>query len=111
MSVTKNPRVLLIVLTVLVTTVLVHAVFAVWWMVVAFGKANPPSFDWTGSLATSGIAIAVVLAAGLVVQRLLGHTGIVEAAVQPVPAPPHPAVRPVSEKTVVVTRRRPVTSA
>jgi hypothetical protein len=108
--VTKNLPVLLVVLTALVTTTLIHAGFAVWWMVVAFGKANPPAFDWAASLTASGIATAVVLVAGLVAQRLAGGTvgGIIEQEVEAVPA--RPAPRPASEATVIVTRRR-VTSA
>jgi hypothetical protein len=104
--VTKNLPALLVVLTALVMTVLIHAGFALWWMVVAFGKANPPAFDWAASLTTSAIATAVVLVAGLVVLRLGG--GITETEVEPAPA--RPAPRPASEKTVVVPRRR-VTSA
>ena len=108
----KNLPVALVGLTALVTTVLVHAVFSVWWMIEAYGKATPPPFDWASSLTISGVVTAVVLMAGLVVQRIAGGAvgGITEDEV--LAAPPDRAVqRPASEATVVVTTRRRVTSA
>ena len=102
-------------LTALVTTVVVHAAFAVWWMVEAYGVATPPPFDWAGSLATSGIITALVLVAGLVVQRLAGGTVGDAASDEVVTAPPaRPGMRPTStatvEETVIVPARRRVTS-
>lgn len=110
---TKNLPAVLVGLTVLVTTVLVHAGFAVWWMVEAYGKANPPPFNWVSSLATSGILTAVVLAAGLVVQRIAGGNvgGITEDEVEISDKTVIRPVRPASEATVVVPRRQRVTSA
>ena len=110
---TRNLPAALVGLTVLVTSVLVHAGFAVWWMVEAYGKANPPPFNWVGSLTTSGILTAVVLAAGLVVQRIAGGNvdGITEDEVEVQPQPAARPVRPASEATVVVPRRQRVTSA
>lgn len=58
-------------LTALVTSGLVHAGYAVWWMsqTLVHGHAT---FDWMGTLTVSGTASAVVLIAGLVVRRLVG---------------------------------------
>lgn len=110
---TKNLPAVLVGLTALVTTVLVHAGFAVWWMVEAYGKANPPPFEWASSLATSGIVTALVLAAGLIVQRIAGGNvgGITEDEVEVPAKPVARPVRPASEATVVVPRRQRVTSA
>jgi hypothetical protein len=60
-------------LTALVTSGLVHAGYAIWWLagMEMFGHA---AFDWSGALTVSGTATAIVLIAGLVVRRLVaGH--------------------------------------
>lgn len=56
-------------LTALITSALVHAGYAIWWLsqVIARGHA---AFDWTGALAVSGTATTIVLIAALVVRRL-----------------------------------------
>jgi len=106
----KNFPAALVVLIALVTTMVVHAVFAVWWMVEAYGKAHPPRFDWVGSLATSGIVTALGVIAGLVVYRLVGGAASDEIVAAPVRPTARPA-RPASEATVIVTSRQRVTSA
>jgi hypothetical protein len=68
-------------LTALVTSGLVHAGYAIWWLadMLIGGHA---AFDWSGALTVSGTASAIVLAAGLVVRRLVGSqtSGETEAA-------------------------------
>ena len=75
-------------LTALVTSVLVHAGYATWWLahMLVGGQA---AFDWSGALMVSGMASAIVLTAGLVVRRLVsGHApGETEAAPVAVPVP------------------------
>ena len=60
---------LLVGLTALVTSALVHAGYAIWWLsqVVSRGHA---AYDWTGALAVSGTATTIVLIAALIVRRL-----------------------------------------
>ena len=88
---------LLVGLTALVTSGLVHAGYGIWWLFESiFSHA---SYDWTGALAVSGTATAVVLLAGLVVRRLV-------AAHRP-PASPEqaPATQPLSAGVAVRTDR------
>lgn len=54
-------------LTALVTSGLVHAGYAILWLV----HARHVAFDWSGALTLSGTASAIVLIAGLVVRRLV----------------------------------------
>jgi hypothetical protein len=107
----KNFPAALVVLIALVTTTLVHAVFAVWWMVEAYGKAHPPRFDWVGSLATSGIVTALGLVVALVVYRLVGGTPSDQVVAAPPARPTARPARPASEVTVIVPSRHPLTSA
>ena len=107
----KNFPAALVVLIALVTTMVVHAVFAVCWMVEAYGKAHPPRFDWVGSLATSGILTGLVVVVGLVVYRLIGGASSDEAAAAPTVRPAARPARPASEATVIVPARQRVTSA
>lgn len=58
-------------LTALVTSGLVHAGYAVWWLSQALIHGHAV-FDWTGALTVSGSATAAVLIAGLIVRRLVG---------------------------------------
>ncbi|HEY4167750.1 MAG TPA: hypothetical protein VGM96_13280 [Reyranella sp.] len=58
-------------LTALITSGLVHAGYAIWWLAHALGGGHA-AFDWTGALTVSGTASAVVLIAGLVVRRMMG---------------------------------------
>ena len=74
-------------LTALVTSGLVHAGYAVWWMSQTLLHGHS-TFDWIGALTASGTASAIVLIAGLVVRRLVG-------AHAPAPTNPLPAVVPV----------------
>jgi hypothetical protein len=69
--VTKVLPVILVAVTALITTAIVEAFYALFYVWhVAFG-GTPPSYDWAGSLSVSGIATAVVLLAGVFAQRLL----------------------------------------
>ena len=65
-------------LTALVTSALVHAGYAVWWLahVLIGGQA---AFNWTGALTVSGTASAIVLIAGLVVRRMVSSDAPAEA--------------------------------
>lgn len=58
-------------LTALITSGLVHAGYAVWWLVHAL-TGRHAAFDWTGALTVSGIASATVLIIALLVRRLVG---------------------------------------
>ena len=100
-----------VVVTALLTTLVVHAGFTVWWAFEAYGKAKPPAFDWVGALAASGIATTVVLVAGVVIQRLAGGTVGNIAAREVEAQPTRPPSRPAIEPTVVVTGRSRPTSA
>ena len=73
-------------LTALVTSGLVHAGYAVWWLsqVLIQGHA---AFDWTGALTVSGTATAVVLIAGLIVRRLVGGHRPAQTDTTPVAVP------------------------
>ena len=72
-------------LTALITSGLVHAGYALWWLahMLIGGHA---AFDWSGALAVSGTASAIVLTAGLVVRRLVSGRRP-EAAPVAVPVP------------------------
>jgi ABC-type antimicrobial peptide transport system permease subunit len=65
-------------LTALVTSALVHAGYAVWWLahMLIGGHA---AFNWTGALTVSGTASAIVLIAGLIVRRMVSSDAPVEA--------------------------------
>lgn len=81
-------------LTALVTSALVHAGYAVWWLahMLIGGHA---AFNWTGALTVSGTASAIVLIAGLIVRRMVSSDAPVEATAR-VAAPvrvPSEAVR------------------
>ena len=79
-------------LTALVTSGLVHAGYATWWLAHALIGGHE-AFDWAGALAVSGTATAIVLIAGLVVRRLIasgtpaqaGGAPAAELAAVPVP--------------------------
>jgi hypothetical protein len=80
---------LLVGLTALVTSGLVHAGYALWWLSQTLTRGHA-AFDWAGALTVSGTATAVVLIAGLLVRRLVaGHTP--------------PAAEPATPKAVPVT--------
>ena len=72
-------------LTALITSGLVHAGYAIWWLAHALAGGHA-AFDWTGALTVSGTASAIVLIAGLVVRRMVSsdapvQTGTATAAV------------------------------
>ena len=73
-------------LTALITSGLVHAGYAVWWLAHALAGRHA-AFDWTGALTASGTASAVVLIAGLVVRRMLSSNAPRQAEAAPVTAP------------------------
>ena len=58
-------------LTALITSGLVHAGYALWWLAHALTDGHAV-FDWSGALTASGTASAIVLIAGLIVRRLVG---------------------------------------
>lgn len=60
---------LLVGLTALVTSTLVHTAYAVLWLSHVASR-GPTPYDWNGALTVSGIASAMVLVAGLMVRRL-----------------------------------------
>ena len=64
-------------LTALITSGLVHAGYATWWLahMMIGGHA---AFDWSGALTVSGTATAIVLIAGLVVRRLVSGQAAAE---------------------------------
>ena len=70
-------------LTALVTSGLVHAGYAIWWLanMLIGGHA---AFDWSGALTMSGTASAIVLIAGLLVRRLVGSEAPVQGEAAPV---------------------------
>ncbi|HLG48155.1 MAG TPA: hypothetical protein VKY24_18070 [Reyranella sp.] len=70
-------------LTALVTTGLVHAGYAIWWLAHVLVGGHAP-FDWSGALTVSGTASAIVLIAGLVVRHLV--SGDVPAQTDAAPA-------------------------
>ncbi|MFI5029341.1 MAG: hypothetical protein ACHQPH_01425 [Reyranellales bacterium] len=69
-------------LTALITSGLVHAGYAILWLAHTLAGGHA-AFDWTGALTVSGTGSAIVLAAGLVVRRMVSS----DAPVQPVAAP------------------------
>jgi hypothetical protein len=73
-------------LTALVTSGLVHAGYATWWLahMLVGGHA---AFDWNGALTVSGTASAIVLVAGLVVRRLVSGQTPADTAAAPVAVP------------------------
>lgn len=76
-------------LTALITSALVHAGYAIWWLSQSFFRTHAASYDWAGALAVSGTATTIVLIAALVVRRLAaGNTSPAETAAtaQAVPA-------------------------
>jgi hypothetical protein len=80
---------ILVGLTALVTSGLVHAGYAIWWLSQSLFRANAASYDWAGALAVSGTATAIVLIAGLVVRRLVaGNASPVETTAAPNAAVP-----------------------
>ncbi|HYD08019.1 MAG TPA: hypothetical protein VEC60_19950 [Reyranella sp.] len=87
---------LLVALTALVTSALVHAGYAIWWLFESIFR--PMSYDWNGALALSGIATAVVLLVGLIVRRLV-------AAHRPPVSPEQAPGRPLAAGVAVRTDR------
>ncbi len=73
-------------LTALVTSGLVHAGYATWWLahMLIGGHA---AFDWSGALTVSGTASATVLIAGLVVRRLVSSPAPAEIEATPAAVP------------------------
>ena len=61
---------LLVALTALVTSAMVHAGYGLWWVSQYLLNARAP-YDWMGALATSGTMTAVVLVAGLLMRRMV----------------------------------------
>jgi len=81
-------------LTALITSALVHAGYALWWLSQSFFHAQAASFDWAGALAVSGTATTIVLIAGLVVRHLAaGNQPPAEIETAPQAVPTHVAVR------------------
>jgi hypothetical protein len=79
-------------LTALITSALVHAGYAIWWLTQSFFRAA--SYDWAGALAVSGTATTIVLIAALVVRRLAaGNTPPAAAATAAEAVPARVAVR------------------
>lgn len=75
-------------LTALITSALVHAGYAIWWLSQSLFRAHAASYDWAGALAVSGTATAIVLIAALVVRRLAAGNApeAIETAAEAVPA-------------------------
>jgi hypothetical protein len=69
-------------LTALITSGLVHAGYAIWWLAHALTGGHA-AFDWSGALTVSGTASAIVLIAGLVVRRMVGSDAPTETAADP----------------------------
>lgn len=81
-------------LTALITSVLVHAGYAILWLTQSLSRADTASYDWAEALAVSGTATTIVLIATLVVRRLAaGNTPPSEIATAPEVAPARVAVR------------------
>ena len=80
---------LLVGLTALVTSGLVHAGYGIWWLFESIFRHTP--YDWTGALAVSGTATAVVLIAGLIVRRLVAAHRPPASPEQATATPPLPA--------------------
>lgn len=72
--------------TALITTAMVQAVYALFWLghYVFDDKASP--YDWAGAFAVSGIAIAVVLLASMIALGLMARQSDDEPADNDVPA-------------------------
>jgi len=64
---------LLVGLTALVTSAMVHLGYGLWWLSQHLLNAQA-SYDWTGALTTSGTLTAVVLVAGLLMRRMVAGT-------------------------------------
>jgi len=81
-------------LTALVTSGLVHAGYAILWLAHALTGGHA-AFDWSGALAVSGTASAIVLIASLFVRRLVSSDAPTQtdAATAAVPAPVPAGVR------------------
>jgi hypothetical protein len=79
---------ILVGLTALVTSGLVHAGYAIWWLSQSVFRANAASYDWAGALAVSGTATTIVLIVGLVVRRLVAGNAPVRTAAAPNAAVP-----------------------
>jgi hypothetical protein len=73
-------------LTALVTSGLVHAGYAIWWLAHTLIGGHA-AFDWTGALTVSGTASAIVLIAGLVVRRMVSSEAPVGTETAPVVIP------------------------
>ena len=75
-------------LTALVTSGLVHAGYAAWWLAQTLIGGHA-AFDWSGALTVSGTASAIVLIVALVVRRLVSDQTPeqTEAAAIAVPVP------------------------
>jgi hypothetical protein len=71
-------------LTALVTSGLVHAGYAIWWLAHTLIGGHA-AFDWTGALTVSGTASAVVLIAGLMVRRMVSREAPVETKTETAP--------------------------
>jgi ammonia channel protein AmtB len=81
-------------LTALITSALVHAGYAIWWLTQSLFRADTASYDWAGALAVSGTATTIVLIAALVVRRLAaGNTPPAETAATPEAIPARVAAR------------------
>jgi hypothetical protein len=66
---------LLVGLTALITSSLVHAGYGLWWLSHHLFRGDAASYDWAGAFAVSGTATTIVLIAGLMVRRLVaGNT-------------------------------------
>lgn len=65
---------LLVGLTALVTSGLVHAGYGLWWLSQHLLHSGAAAYDWTGALAVSGTATTVVLLAGLLVRRMVASS-------------------------------------
>lgn len=86
---------ILAVLTALVTTGLVHAVYAILWLARSL-TGGPKAFDWTEALTVSGISSGLVLIIALVARSLVNRN-----------APHNPkARRPTDPQAVNLRRHR-----
>jgi hypothetical protein len=73
-------------LTALITSGLVHAGYALWWLAHALTGGHA-AFDWAGALTMSGTASAIVLIAGLIVRRLVGSDALAQTDAATAAAP------------------------
>jgi hypothetical protein len=74
--VTKVLPVVLVAVTALITTAIVEAFYALFYLWQAAFGSTPPTYDWATPLSISGIATAAVLLAGVFAQRLLAGRSI-----------------------------------